>query len=77
MALFCVAIRRDSVFRFPFRMYAQIFSCEMSPVHRLKCSYSYFFFSFSFFLIHFCSVDVLISVKSLVAVISLPMHIFI
>ena len=39
MALFCAAIRRDSVFllRFPFLGHVQVFLCEMSHVSRLKC----------------------------------------
>ncbi len=38
MAVFCAAIRRDSVslFRFPFLNHVQVFSCEMSLVSRLK-----------------------------------------
>ena len=39
MALFCAAIRRDSVslLRFPFISYVHIFSCEMLLVSHLKC----------------------------------------
>ena len=48
MALFCVAIRRDSVsfFRFLFCSHVRVFSCEISPVCCLK---SPILFSFSFF----------------------------
>ena len=50
MALFYAAIKRDSVslFRFPFRSHVQVFSCEISPVCRLKYPYSCFFLPFLF-----------------------------
>ena len=50
MALFCVAIKRNSVslLRFPFLSYIYVFLCEMSLVNRLKhpksCFSSYFCF---------------------------------
>ena len=50
--LFCffVAIRRNSLslLRFPFRSRVQVFTCETSPVCRLKYSYRCFFLPFLF-----------------------------
>ena len=56
MALFCAAIRRDSVslLRSLFLRHFQVFSCEMSLVCRLKCQYSCFSFHFFFKLFLFC-----------------------
>ena len=52
----CAAIRRDSVslLRLPFLYHVQVFSCDISLVCRLKCSYSCFsslcpFFDCSYF----------------------------
>ena len=51
IALFCAAIRSDSIslWRFPFLSHVQVFSCEMSLINRLKHSQSCFFFPFLFF----------------------------
>ena len=45
MALFCAAIRRDSVLllRLPFLCHVHVFSCEMSRVSRLKRPFLLFF----------------------------------
>ena len=50
MALFCAAIRRDSVslLRFPFLRHVHIFSSMMSLVSRLKTSIELFFFPLLF-----------------------------
>ena len=58
IALFCAAIRRDSVslLRFPFLSHVHVFLCEMSLVSLLKRSYSCFF-SPSLFSGYFLSVD--------------------
>ena len=50
MALFCAAIRRDSVFllRFPFLNHIQVFSCEILLICHLKCLYSCFSSHFCF-----------------------------
>ena len=70
MALFCVAIRRDSVFllKFLFLWYVPVFSCETLSVCRLK--YQYFCFSS-----HFCFLIILqfimVSVLFLFTVINL------
>ena len=53
MALFCAAIKRDSVslLGFPFRSYILVFSCKISPVCLLKYPYSCFSSYFSFLVI--------------------------
>ena len=74
MALFCTAIRRDSVslLRFPFFSHVHIFSCEMSLVSRLKHPYSCFSSHF-YFLVIFILLIFVLSVLFLVVVISLPL----
>ena len=69
MALFCAAIRRDSVslFRFPFLSHVQVFSWEISLVCRLKYSYNCFCF-----LVIFVFLMIVWTVWFLRAVISLP-----
>ena len=73
MALFCAAIRRDSVslLRFRFLSLVQVFSCEIL-LSRLKCSLSCFSSRFCFLVIVILLVFVL-SVSFLVAVISPPL----
>ena len=41
MALFCVAIRKDSIslLRFPFLSHVQVFSCEISLICRFLCEF--------------------------------------
>ena len=67
-ALFCSAIRKDSVFllRLPFPNYVQVFLCEISSVCRLKYPYNCFSS-------HFCF---MLHVLFLVTVISLSLVIF-
>ena len=71
IALFCAAIRRDSVslLRLPFLNNVQVFSCKISLFCRLKCSYSYFSFHFCFLII-FVLLMLELSVLFLIAVIS-------
>ena len=78
MALFCAAIRRDSVslISFLFVRHVQVFSCEMSFFSRLKCPYCCFSFHFCFLVI-FVLLMLVLSVLFLVAVISLPPPFFI
>ena len=70
MALFCAAIRRDSVslLKFPFLSHVQVLSCEMLFISRLKrpwsCFSSYFFFLFVVILL-----SIVLSVLFLMAVI--------
>ena len=71
MALFCVAIRRDSVslLKFPFLTHVQVFLCEMLFISRLKHPYSCFssYFCFLFIVI---LLFIVLSVSFLMAVIS-------
>ena len=76
MALFCAAIRRDSVsfLRFPFLCDVHLFSCGISLVSLWKYPYScvsshFFFFGF---LVIFVPLMLVMSVFFLVAVVSLP-----
>ena len=50
IALFCAAIRRDSVslFKFFFFFHVHVFLCEMLLISCLKCPYSWVFFPFLF-----------------------------
>ena len=75
MALFCTAIRGNSVslLRFLFLSRVQVLSCEISLVCHLKCPSSCFSFNFCFLVIVVLLVFVL-SVLFLVAVISLPLR---
>ena len=59
MALFCSAIRRESVsfLWISFLRHVQVFSCEISLVCRLKCQYNCCFFPLFLFSCYFCSVD--------------------
>ena len=72
MALFCAAIRRDSVslIRCPFLSHVQVFSCEMLLISHLKRPYSCFSSHFCFLIIVVLLVLVL-SVLFLGTVISL------
>ena len=72
MALFCVAIRGDSVslLRYLFLSHVHVFLCEISLFCRLKCPYS-LFFHFCFLVI-FVLLILMLSVLFLVAIISLP-----
>ena len=74
MALFCAAIRRDSVFllRFPFRRHIEVFSCDIWPVCHLKYPYSYFSSHFYFLVIVVLFVPIL-SLLLLAAVICLSL----
>ena len=75
MALFCAALRRESVslLRFPFISYVQDFSCEISLVCHLECPYSSFSSHFCFLVIFVLFMFVL-SVLFLFTVISHPLH---
>ena len=77
MALFCAAIRKDSVSlsRFPFLCYVQIISYEMSLVCRLKYPYSCLSFDFCFLVI-FVLGNLVSCVLFLVAIISLTLRFF-
>ena len=77
MALFCAAIRKDSVsfLRFPFHSHFQVFSREISPVCRLKRPYSYFSSHF-LFLVIFIQLMHMLHVLFLLAVISLFFALF-
>ena len=70
MALFCAAMKRDSVclLRFPFLSYIHVFSCEMSLVIRLNSPSSCFSSHFCFLVIVVLLV-LMLSVLFLVAVI--------
>ena len=70
MALFCVAIRRDSasVLALSFLSYVQVFLLDISLVYRLKYLYNCFSTHFCFLLIF------MFFVLFLVAVISLSLH---
>ena len=59
MALFCAAIRRDSVslFKFPFLSHVQVLSCHMLFISRLKRPWSCFPSHFCFIVI-----DILLSI---------------
>ena len=75
MALFCAAIRKDSVYllRFPFLSHVHVFSSEMSLVSHLKRPLSCFYPLFFFLVI--VVPQVLVSlVLFLVAVISLSLR---
>ena len=77
MTLFCVAIRRDSVFpiRFPICSHVQVFSCEFSLVFRLK--YPYFCFpSYSCFQADVVQLILVVFVLFLVNEISLSLFCF-
>ena len=71
MALFCAAIRRDSVslLKFPFLSHVQVLSCGMLLISRLKRPWSCFssHFCFLFFVI---LLSIVLSVLFLMAVIS-------
>ena len=75
LALFCAAIRRNSVslLRFPFLSHFHVFSCEMSLVSRLKLPQSYFSSHFCFLVIVVPLVLVSL-VLFLVAAVSLPLR---
>ena len=78
MALFCAAIRKDSIslLRFPFLRHVQVFSCEVPLVCRLKYLYSCFASHFCFLII-FAQLILVLSVLLLVAEIRLPLRFFI
>ena len=71
MALFCAAIRRDSVslLRFPFLSQVQVLSCEMLFISRLKSSWSSFS-SHIYFLVIVILLSIVLLVSFLMAVIS-------
>ena len=71
MALFCAAIRRDSVslLKFPFLGYVQVFWCEMLFISRLKRLWSCFPSHFCF-LVFVIRLSIISSVLFLMAVIS-------
>ena len=71
MALFCTAIRKDSVslLRLPFLSQVQVFSREMLFISRLKTAMDLFFSHFYFLVIVILS-SVVLSVSLLMAVIS-------
>ena len=73
MALFCAAIRRDSVslLKFPFLSHVQVLSCQMLFISRLKRPWSCFS-SYFCFLVFVILLSVMLSVLFLVAVISPP-----
>ena len=75
MALFCAAIKRDSVslLWFPFLSYVQVFWCEFSLVCHLKCLYSHFSSDFCFLVI-FVLLMLVLPVLFLAAIINLPMR---
>ena len=75
MALFCAAIRRDSVslLRFPFLIDVYIFPCEISPVCRLKNTYSYLSPHFCIHTIAFFLFVFVVSVMILATIISLSL----
>ena len=72
MALFCAAIKRDSVslLKFPFRSYVLVFSNKILSVCRLKYLYSYFSSHF-WFLVIVVQLIFMLSVLFLVVLISL------
>ena len=67
MALFCAAIRRNSVtlFRFPFLSHVQLFSCEIS-LCRLKYPYSCFSFH-AYFLVIVISLIIVLFLFAVIA----------
>ena len=71
MALFCAAIRRDSVslLKFPFLSHVQVLSCEMLFISRLKRPWSCFPSHFCF-LVFVILLSIVLSVLFLMAVIS-------
>ena len=73
MALFCAAIRRDSVsfLKFPFLSHVQVLSCEMLLISRLKRPWSCFSSHFCF-LVFVILLSIVLSVLFLMAVISPP-----
>ena len=73
IALFCAALRRDSVslLRFPFLSHVHAFSCEVSLVSRLKLPWSCFSSYFCFQVIVVLLV-LMFSIPFLVTVITLP-----
>ena len=75
VALFCVAIRRDSIslLKFPFLNHVHIFSCEMLLISRLKPPQSCFSSHFRFLVISFLEI-LMLSVLFLRAVISFSPH---
>ena len=77
MALFCAAIKRDSVslLRFSFLIHVQVFSCKISLACRLKCPYSCFSSHFCFLVI-FGLLTLVLLILSLVAAISLSPRFF-
>ena len=77
MALFCAAIRRDSVslLRFLFLCHVQVFSCEISLVCRLKYPYSCFSSHF-YFLVIIIELIIALFVLYLVAAIILSLLFF-
>ena len=73
MALFCAAIRIDSVSRlkFSFRSHVQVFSCKISLFCRLK--YSYNCFSSHFFFLVVVLLIIMLPVLFLATIISLSL----
>ena len=73
MALFCAAIRRDSVslLKFPFLSHVHVLSCEMLFISHLKQLWSCFSSYFSF-LVCVILLSIVLSVLFLMAVISPP-----
>ena len=71
MALFCAAIRRDSVslLKFSFLSHVQVLSCEMLFISHLKRPWSYFSSRFCF-LVFVILLSIVLSVLFLMAVIS-------
>ena len=71
LALFCAAIRRDSVslLKFPFLSHFRVLSCEILFISRLKRPYIYFPSHFCFLVI-IILLSIVLSVLFLVAVIS-------
>ena len=51
MALFCAAVRRDSVslLRFPFLSHVHVFSCDMLLISRLKRPYNYYYYYYYYY----------------------------
>ena len=74
MALFCAAIVRDQVgfFSFPFLSHIQVFSCEISPVCRLKnpCSCFSSYLCFVVFLVLFVLMLLVLLLASLICSLS-------
>ena len=78
IALFCAAIRKDSVsfLKFPFLSHVQVLSCEMLFISRSKLPWSCFSFHFCF-LVFVILLSIVSSVLFLMAVISPPCESFI